>query len=180
MALLALAATAELRRLVEPEDPDAPPSTARVLRMYRESCAQGGGLFPAGALVRAAEAACSFGEDGAAHAALAEFFGGSPPRDQHWVRAQFVHGLLRSREAAAFNGAKRLALVREAAAFILQGLAAAEAGEAGGEPGAYAFLVYNASVHHWAVAGAWLRAAAGPGARKGLAWGCQAAESQRG
>jgi hypothetical protein len=32
MALLALAATAELRRLVEPEDPDAPPSTARVLR----------------------------------------------------------------------------------------------------------------------------------------------------
>jgi hypothetical protein len=174
MALLALAAAAELRRLVEPEDPDAPPSARRVLRMFEEAAKSGAGAFPAGALVRAAEAACSFGEDGAAHAALAEFFGSAPPRDQHWVRAMFVHGLLRSREAAAFNGARRLALVREAVAFILQGLAAAEAGEAGGEAGAYGFLVYNASVHHWAVAGAWLRGGARGAAIPSLTRVCDA------
>jgi hypothetical protein len=144
---LEYAASAELRRVPEPDDPRGP-SVQRVLAMFDHQLAAGGAAFSGGTLVRLAEAAFDFGESARAYRALEEYLGSSPPRDQHWVRAMYVHGQLRGREAAGAVGARRAALVRQALALVLQGLSVAESGGGGsGEEGAadgaaaYAFLV---------------------------------------
>ena len=158
---LDLAINTELRRAPDPSgESDEVATVGRALSLFdaavlASSSTDGDAGLPVdtsrvhgATLVRAAEAAFDYGEDAEASRALAAFFREDPPRNQFFVRALFVRGLLRGREAARFNGAIRLAAVREAIAFVLQGLGVCE--EAA-DP-AYAFLVYNASVHHWAVA----------------------------
>ena len=146
--LLQFAASTELRR-IPAEDDTAPPSVSRVLTLFREGLSKGL-AFTGGLLVRVAETALEYGDTESCYLALGEYLGSSPPRDQHWVRGMLVHGRLRSREAQAYNGTRRQALVREGLAFVLQGLMVAEGGgEGGGDPASYAFLVYNASCVHW-------------------------------
>ena len=62
---LELAASAELRRVPQPDDPRAP-SVQRVLAMFEHQLAAGA-AFSGGTLVRLAEAACDFGESARAH-----------------------------------------------------------------------------------------------------------------
>lgn len=161
---LDLAINSELRRIPDP-DSDTIATVRRALAFYDEavlasSSVDGDMGLPVdtsrvhgATLVRVAEAAVDYGEDEDALRAIDAFFREDPPRNQFFIRALFVKGILRGREAVALNGLSRLIAVREAIAFVLQGLSICEENA---DP-AYNFLVYNASVHHWAVARPLLR-----------------------
>jgi len=155
---LDLAINSELRRIPDPESDDI--ATVRhALELYDEavlasSSVDGDMGLPVdtsrvhgATLVRVAEAAVDYGEDEDALRAIDAFFREDPPRNQFFIRALFVKGILRGREAVTLNGFARLVAVREAVAFVLQGLSICEENA---DP-AYNFLIYNASVHHWAV-----------------------------
>ena len=161
---LDLAINTELRRIPDPESDDIA-TVRRALELYDEavlasSSVDGDMGLPVdtsrvhgATLVRVAEAAVDYGENEDALRAIDAFFREDPPRNQFFIRALFVKGVLRGREAVTLNGLARLVAVREAIAFVLQGLSICEENA---DP-AYNFLIYNASVHHWAVARPLLR-----------------------
>ena len=110
-------------------------------------------------LVLAGEAAVALHEFGLASAACDAFFLQGAPEDQFFVRALFVRALVVADAAAPLNGAAAVAQLGLAIGHLLRAVEIVMDPE---RRARYGFLVYNASVHFYAIARPMMRS----GARK--------------